>query len=187
MPPFARSPGLFQDFIMWVTVTASSAHIGIAACASSSSTAIETKDTAIKNKYIKGPHGVALKADHIVSLDVVQGGALALAAEPSDLEDFGFFLVATTIDEVVYDLARFDIENHAYDAVHDLVDALARKKSGPMIDMFLHDERLRRVSLRDLRLDRELKSRNAALDAAADHLGSRVMAVIDGQKAPLGA
>jgi hypothetical protein len=127
-----------------------------------------------------------VNASHVLSLSVLQGGSQAFTAGPAELDDVGFYLIAKTIDDVVYDLARFDDENHAYDSVGDLLGALAHNQTGPLIGMFLPDERLGQVSLRDLRLDRELASRNAALDAAADYLSSRVMTAIDGQKAPLG-
>jgi hypothetical protein len=152
--------------------------------APSSGSVIHVKDATIKQKYIKGPQGQALDADHVVSLGVIQGGAQSLSAEFRELEDYGFFLVATMIDEVAYDLARLAEEGHAYDSVDDLVHAIARKKSGPLIDMFLHDGNLGQASHRDLKLDRELTRRNAGLDEAVGYLASRVMTAVDGKKVP---
>lgn len=147
---------------------------------------IQTRDAIINNKYIKGPQGTALNADHVVSFGVLQGGSQSCSAEFSELEDHGFFLVATTINDEVYDLARFDDDSHAHDAVFDLIQALDHKQSGPVIDMFLHDTRLRQVSLRNLRLDRELASRNEAVHEALSSLASSVTSAIEGQRSPAG-
>ncbi len=109
-------------------------------------------------KYVRGPGGSAINAEHIVRLFVAQGGVRACAGR-QDPNDAAYYIVAETVNGDICDLASFDEPMNAEEGIEDLIAALAHLESGAMVGLFPLARHFTDVSRHDIRLEQEIAGR----------------------------
>ncbi|MEO5780324.1 MAG: hypothetical protein ABIO34_07990 [Arthrobacter oryzae] len=124
-------------------------------------------------KYVRGPGGSAINAEHIVRFFVAQGGVRACAGL-RDPNDAAHYLIAETVNGDICDLACFDDPMNAEEAIEDLISAISNPEGGAMIGLFPIALHFTDVSRHDIRLEQEIAGRN---DAETDALGNVAMTI----------
>ncbi len=135
-------------------------------------------------KYVRGPAGSAINAEHIVRLFVIQGGVRACAGFRTP-NDFDHYLVAETINGDICDLAAFNDRMTAEDAIEELIAAIANPNSNSLLGLFPINANLTDVSRHDIRLEHEIAGRNDANKAAVDNAASRIAGAIVSVQVPV--
>lgn len=135
-------------------------------------------------KYVRGPAGSAVNAEHIVRLFVIQGGVRACAGFRTP-DDFNHYLVAETVNGDICDLAAFIDRMTAEEAIEELIAAIANPNSNSLLGLFPLNAHLTDVSRHDIRLEHEIAGRNDANAAALENAALRIAGAIGSVQVPV--